>query len=267
MIENGVSLAAQELDVETLDHVVCRIPEEILFGNKAGLIDALYQASDVLEALRSDNKLQSYGFSLSGVNGSAQPLDALVDSVFSGLADKYDHFSSLQLPVSLSSALLPFSSVVTQFRDEKEMLLFTEKPLEASLSNGKPLSLKSYSDHTGEDIALLLKSAFNLAISVERKYMEAILPQHANLSLPAAENVAWAHILANQHGQFDNLEEWIYIRETQITPRFEVTLQEFANFEETKDLGFAYSIALRELLKCFTASIEVSCVTIHCIMR
>lgn len=254
-ITHGVRLAAQEFDVETLDHVIVRVPEEFLTGNKAK--DALERAADVLEALCSDNQLQSYGFALLGVSGSAASLDALVDSVFGKLADSHDHFASLQLPVSLSSALLPLSPTVMQFRAEKEMLIVAEKALDATLANGKPLSLKSYSDYTGEDVALLLKSAFNLALSVERKYMESILPAHAHLNLPAAEAVAWAHILANQHGQFDNLEEWIYVRETQIVPRFEVTLQEFANFDETKDLGFAYSIALRELLKCFTASIEV----------
>lgn len=247
--------AVHEFDVETLDHVVCRIPDELLYGSK--LEDALERASSVLEGLRTRNKLQSYGFAVSGVSGSAQPLDTLVGSVFARLAGKFDHFASLQLPVGLTSGQLPLSGTLKQFQVDHEMLIVAEKPLEALLSNGKPLSLKSYSDTTGEDIALMLKSAFNLAISVERKYMEAILPEHAHLKLPAAEDVAWAHILANQHGQFDNLEEWTFIRETQITPRFEVTLQELSNFEETKDLAFAYSIALRELLKCFTASVEV----------
>ncbi|KAJ0407646.1 hypothetical protein P43SY_010187 [Pythium insidiosum] len=135
--------------------------------------------------------------------------------------------------------------------DEKQSVFTT------SLSNGKPFAMRSYAAHLGEDIALLLKSAFNLAISIERKYMESILPSHSHLKLPTAEDVAWAHILANQHAQFDNVEEWNYIRETQIQPRFELTVRQFEPYEELKEFGFAYNMALRELLKCFTASVEL----------
>ncbi|TYZ58057.1 hypothetical protein PybrP1_001288 [[Pythium] brassicae (nom. inval.)] len=257
-IVKGVSLAAHELNVETLDHVVCRIPDALL--SSSTLEGALQRACEALEGLRASNQLQSYGFAVAPSGrraGAAPPLDALVESVFARLAGAFDHFASLQLPVGLSSGQLPLSRALAHFQDAHRMLLVADKPLEATLSNGKPLVLTGTLEHTGEDVALLLKSAFNLALSVERKYLEVVLPAHAQLRLPAAESVAWAHILANQHGQFDNLEEWVFIRETQIAPRFEVTLQELANFDETKELSFAYSVALRQLLKCFTASVEL----------
>lgn len=257
-----MQLAALELNVETVDHVVCHIPDELLTSRE--LESTLQRAAETLEDLRASHQLQSYGFAVSASSrrsgassASSRPLDALVESVFPRLAHTFAHFASLQLPVGLSSGQLPLSPALAHFQDAHKMLIVAEKPFEATLSNGKPLTLQSAQEHTGEDIALLLKSAFNLALSVERKYVEVVVPTHAHVKLPAAESVAWAHILANQHGQFDNLEEWVFIRETQIVPRFEVTLQELAHFDETKELGFAYSIALRQLLKCFTASVEV----------
>lgn len=249
----GVERAISELDVETLDHVSIRIPEQILHTS-GKLSDALKQASETLEELCQTGKIQSYGFA---VSSSADLIEPLIQSTFAPLATQFGRFASLQLPVNLTSAAMPLSAALKQFKEEQDMLVIAEKPFEAILSNGKPLILRSYRDHTGEDVALLLKSAFNLALSVERKYMETVLPENSSLKLPPAEEVAWAHILANQHGQFENAEEWNFILETQILPRFDLVLKELSSYEETKELGFAYSIALRELLKCFTLSIEV----------
>lgn len=257
VIDKGVAIAADALNVDVVDHIVLKVPDELL-ATSATLSDALASASDALERLCADGRVQSYGFALSGLSSDSASLAELVEKTLSPLAETHERFSSLQLPIHIGSRLTcPLPSAVKQFRDERKMLIIGDRPLETVLSNGKPLLLKTYADRPGEDVALLLKTAFNLAISVERTYMEKVSPKFAHLPLPAAQDVAWGHILANQHGQFDNLEEWLFVLETQIYPRFEVTVKELAQHEDTKQFSFAYSMALRELFKCFTASVEV----------
>ncbi|GMF35905.1 unnamed protein product [Phytophthora fragariaefolia] len=258
-VERGVDITSRELDVETLDHVVCQIPDELaLLPAKHGqLLETLRATCDVLEGLCSEGKVQSYGFALPSFESSSKPLEELVEKTFTPLSEQFGRFSSLQLPQHVGSAIFPLPEVVTQFKNEREMLLIGDRPLEAMLSSGNPFHLKTYNDVTGEDVALLLKTAFNLGIAVEKKYMEKIRPENEHLDLPPAEEVAWAHILANQHSQFDNLQVWMYVRETQIYPRLEATLKEFSKHKETEELGFAYSMAMNQLLKCFTGSVEL----------
>ncbi|EGZ26918.1 hypothetical protein PHYSODRAFT_353356 [Phytophthora sojae] len=258
-VTRGVEITSQELDVETLDHVVCQIPDELaLVSSKHGeLIEKLKATCDALETLCSDGKVQSYGFALPGFESTSKPLEELVEKTFTPLSEQFGRFASLQLPQHVGSAIFPLPEVVTQFKKEREMLLIGDRPLEAMLSSGNPFHLKTYNDVTGEDVALLLKTAFNLGIAVEKKYMEKIRPENEHLDLPPAEEVAWAHILVNQHSQFDNLQVWMYVRETQIYPRVEATLKAFGKHKETEELGFAYSMAMNQLLKCFTGSVEV----------
>ncbi|RLN50990.1 hypothetical protein BBJ29_009220 [Phytophthora kernoviae] len=258
-VEKGVEITRKELDLESLDHVVCQIPDELaLLPNKQGeLMDKLRAACDALEALCSDGKTQSYGFALPNFNESAKPLDELVEKTLEPLSEQFGRFSSLQLPYHLGSAIFPLPASLVQFRSEREMLLIGDRPLEMMLSNGNPFHLKTYPEVSGEDVASMLKTAFNLAIAVEKKYMETIRPEHEHLDLPPAEEVAWAHILANQHSQFDNLQVWLYVRETQIYPRVEAAVKEFGKHKETQELAVAYSMVMRELLKCFTGSVEL----------
>ncbi|OWZ22389.1 hypothetical protein PHMEG_0002920 [Phytophthora megakarya] len=258
-VEKGVDITMQELDVDTLDHVVCQIPDELaLNSSKQGtLMEKLKAACDALETLCQDGKVHSYGFSLPNFDVSSKPLDELVEKTFTPLSEQFGRFASLQLPQHVGSAIFPLPETVKQFRKERDMLLIGDRPLETMLSSGNPFHLKTYSNITGEDVALLLKTAFNLGIAVEKKYLETILPEKEHLKLPPAEDVAWAHILANQHSQFDNLQVWMYVRETQIQPRLEATIKEFNKHKETEELGFAYSMAMNQLLKCFTGSVEL----------
>jgi hypothetical protein len=259
-VHKGIEITRLELDVETLDHVVCQIPDELALRpeNHDELMQKLQKTCDTLETLCSEGTVQSYGFSLPNFDVSSKPLEALVEKTFAPLSEQFGRFASLQLPQHVGSAIFPLPESVLQFKTEREMLFIGDRPLEAMLSSGNPFHLKTYSDVTGEDVALLLKSAFNLGIAVEKKYLEKIRPENEQLGLPAAEDVAWAHILANQHSQFENLQVWLYVRETQIHPRLEATIKEFNKHKETEELGFAYSVAMGQLLKCFTASVEVS---------
>ncbi|KAE9043333.1 hypothetical protein PR003_g3634 [Phytophthora rubi] len=258
-VERGVEITSQEFDVETLDHVVCQIPDELaLAPSKQGeLMEKLKATCDVLETLCRDGKVQSYGFALPSFESTSKPLEELVEKTFTPLSEQFGRFASLQLPQHVGSAIFPLPEVVMQFKQEREMLLIGDRPLETMLSSGNPFHLKTYDEMTGEDVALLLKTAFNLGIAVEKKYMEKIRPEYEHLDLPPAEEVAWAHILANQHSQFDNLQVWMYVRETQIYPRVEAILKAFGKHKETEELGFAYSMAMNQLLKCFTASVEL----------
>lgn len=258
-VERGVKIAMNELEVETLDHVVCQVPDELALvsSNQSMLMKRLEVTCDVLEGLCIDGKVQSYGFSLPSFDSSSSPLESLVETMLTPLSERFGRFASLQLPQHIGSAVFPVPKALQQFRQEREMLLIGDRPLEAMLSSGNPFHLTTYSSIPGEEVALLLKSAFNLAIAVEKKYMEKIRPEKEHLDLPPPDDVAWAHILANQHNQFDNLQVWQYVRETQIYPRLNATIAEFNKHEETKDLGFAYSMAMNQLLKCFTASIEL----------
>ncbi|POM74188.1 VAMP synaptobrevin-like protein [Phytophthora palmivora] len=258
-VQKGVEITMKELDVDTLDHVICQIPDELALSSSkhVELMEKLKATCDALETMCVNGKVQSYGFSLPNFDASSTPLEELVEKTFTPLSEQFGRFASLQLPQHVGSAIFPLPEAVMQFRKEREMLLIGDRPLEAMLSSGNPFHLKTYSDITGEDVALLLKTAFNLGIAVEKKYMEAIRPDKEHLGLPPAEEVAWAHILANQHSQFDNLQVWLYVRETQIQPRVEAIIKEFNKHKETEELGFAYSMAMNQLLKCFTGSVEL----------
>ncbi|CEG38538.1 NADP-dependent oxidoreductase domain [Plasmopara halstedii] len=257
-VEKGVKLALDELNIETLDHVVCQIPDDLVLRleNQKELMKRLQITCDVMETLCHDGKVQSYGFAMPSFDSSSR-LTEIVETILTPLSEQFDHFSSLQLPVHVGSAIIPLPKVLQDFRHEREMLLIGDRPLEAMLSNGNPFHFSTYTSTPGEEVAQLLKSAFNLAIAVEKKYEDKIRSEKKHLSLPPVEDVAWAHILANQHDQFDNLQVWRYVRETQIYPRLDATLKEFNKHEETAELGFAYSMAMNQLLKCFTASVEL----------
>ncbi|GMF33759.1 unnamed protein product [Phytophthora lilii] len=258
-VQKGVEITSWELDVETLDHVVCQVPDELALNaaKHAELMEKLKTACDTLETLCQDGKVQSYGFALPSFDATSKPLEQLVEKTFTPLSEQFGRFASLQLAQHVGSAILPLPETVMQFREERQMLLIGDRPLESMLSSGNPFHLKTYNDVNGEDVALLLKTAFNLGIAVEKKYMEKIRPENEHLNLPPVEDVAWAHILANQHSQFDNLQVWLYVRETQIYPRLEATIKEFNKHKETEELGFAYSMAMNQLLKCFTGSVEL----------
>ncbi|CAH0493280.1 unnamed protein product [Peronospora farinosa] len=258
-VEKGLEITMKELDVETVDHVVCQIPDElaVLPEKQRELMEKLRATCDVLETLCNQGKVQSYGFSLPSFDVSSKPLEQLVEKTFTPLSEQFGRFASLQLPQHVGSAIIPLPECVMQFREEREMLLIGDRPIEAMLSSGNPFHLKTYNIIPGEDVALPLKSAFNLSIAIEKKYMEKIRPANEHLDLPPVDDVAWAHILANQHSQFDNLQVWLYVRETQIFPRLNATIKRFNKHKETEELGFAYSMALNQLLKCFTRSVEL----------
>ncbi|CAH0515145.1 unnamed protein product [Peronospora belbahrii] len=257
-VKKGVEITIEELDIETLDHVVCQIPEELAFipAKQKELMEKLRTTCDVLETLCKHGKVQSYGFSLPTFDVSSQ-LEQLVEKTFSPLSELFGNFASLQLPQHVGSAIFPLPEIVMQFRKEREMLLIGDRPIEAMLSSGHPFHVKTYDVISGEDVVLLLKTAFNLSIAVEKKYMEKIRPEYEHLDLPPVEDVAWAHILANQHSQFNNLQVWQYVRETQILPRLDATIKQFNKHKETEELGFTYSVVLNQLLKCFTRSVEL----------
>jgi hypothetical protein len=261
-IQQSVTQALNELKVEAIDTLVYRLPEEFLSLDNGNGKELLYRAINTLEELSHRGKFTGYGFALPNVwAASSTNVDTIVEALEKSLSKASERMSLLQMPVNLSIGLEDISlpNTLHQLSEEHELFLIGEKSFDATLSNGKPFLLRDYRQHLGEDVALLLKTAFNLAISIERKYMEVLHAKHSvNESIPTCEEVAWAHILANQHGQFDNFEEWVYIRETQLFPRIEATLKRFSEIEDLKEFGFAYSMAIRDLLKCFSASIEVS---------
>ncbi|CAI5734852.1 unnamed protein product [Hyaloperonospora brassicae] len=258
-VEKGVAIARQELDVETVDHVVCQIPEELarLPEKQTNLMEKLKTTCDVLESMCNEGTVQSYGFSLPHMVESRKPLERLVEKTFTPLSEQFGRFASLQLPQHVGSAVFPLPESVMQFRAERAMFFIGDRPLEAMLSSGNPFHLKTYETISGEEIALLLKTAFNFAVAVEEKYIKMIRPENEHLDLPPADEVAWAHVLANQYDQFDNLQVWTYVRETQISPRLDATLKQLNKHKETKELGFAYMMAMGQLLKCFTQSVEL----------
>uniref|UniRef100_A0AAV1U806 NADP-dependent oxidoreductase domain-containing protein n=1 Tax=Peronospora matthiolae TaxID=2874970 RepID=A0AAV1U806_9STRA len=259
-VEKGVAMTRQELDVETVDHVVCQIPEELLARRpekQREVMDKLKGTCDVLEAMCDKGTVQSYGFSLPMVVESSQLLEELVDKTLTPLSEQFGRFASLQLSQHVGSALFPLPESVMQFRTEREMFFIGDRPLEAMLSSGNPFHLKTYETMSGEEVALQLKTAFNFAIAVEEKYAKTIRPENEHPDLPSTEEVAWAHVLANQCSQFDNLQVWIYVRETQIAPRLDATLKQLNKHKETKELGFAYLMAMKQLLKYFTKSVEL----------
>uniref|UniRef100_M4BIH0 Uncharacterized protein n=1 Tax=Hyaloperonospora arabidopsidis (strain Emoy2) TaxID=559515 RepID=M4BIH0_HYAAE len=225
-VEKGVAITRKELDVETVDHVVCQIPEELLAlrpEKQRELMGKLKVTCDVLEVMCDEGTVQSYGFLLPTMVESSQLLEELVDKTLTPLSEQFGRFASLQLPQHVGSALFPLSESVMRFRTEREMFFIGDRPLEAMLSSGNPFHLKTYETMSGEEVALQLKTAFNFAIAVEEKYMKTIRPENEHLDLPSTEEVAWAHVLANQYSQFDNLQVWIYVRETQIAPRLDAT--------------------------------------------
>ena len=170
-VENAVKQALDELKVQTLDNVIYRIPEELIHEPSKALHETIRKSVDQLEAFCKKKAIQSYGFALPQL--SPRGLETILDVFHSTLQDA-EGFTALQTPVNLSYNV-PLAGILKQFAEEKELFVIGEKPFDATLSSQKPFRLRGYSNHLGEDVALLLKTAFNLAISVERKYMEKIL--------------------------------------------------------------------------------------------
>ncbi|RHY60530.1 hypothetical protein DYB34_002723 [Aphanomyces astaci] len=254
------------LDVEVLDLLIVRLPAD-LFTLPADAAAVLIQGAVAgLEASVQDNLLQGYGF-------------ALPSAFMTSPHDEDINLSNDRIHTFLSSVLLPHlqsGCVAIQRRTNLQeghafpssssfswpahIQWIGEFPLDIHVKHGtrsKPLHLKSTQGaHNGVEVAAKLKESFAFALNVETKYHHELFPAHSAL-LPPPDDVAWAHILAAQHAQFDNLTEWTYIRETQIQPRLEALLQQLQGIEATKDFSFAYSVAMRTLLRHFDVSIDM----------
>ncbi|EQC38536.1 hypothetical protein SDRG_04242 [Saprolegnia diclina VS20] len=239
------------LDVETVDVVLLRLPCELLDSHDKALLQGAIAA---LESSISAGHIQGYGFAFPS-SSSTEATEAFVRHVLFADDVWQPGCVALQVPVNVQSNL-----AFALHRETKGVALLGEQPLDVTVLAGgdsKPLHLATMpAKLSGDEIAAKLKETFAFALNVEQKYRETIYPANAT-SVPSPDEIAWAHILAYQHEQFDNFAEWVYIRETQILPRIEAILETLNQVEATKEFSFAYSFAIRDLLRYFDASIEM----------
>ncbi|KAI9911704.1 hypothetical protein PsorP6_009346 [Peronosclerospora sorghi] len=150
-----------EMDIDRLDHVVCQIPEAL------ALVPAMQE--ELLNQLKI--ACDSYGFTLPSLNESIPLLEELVDNTLTPLSDQFGRFASLQLLQHICISIFPLPKHLLELCKARKMLLIGDGTLEALLSSGKPFRLKSYHTNTDQDIALLLMTASNLALAMEKKYV------------------------------------------------------------------------------------------------
>ncbi|OQS07216.1 hypothetical protein THRCLA_00776 [Thraustotheca clavata] len=238
------------LDIEVLDIAFLRLPAEVIESSSKAVIQETIAA---LEEAIAEKQIQGYGFAFPSTSTTIQTETFIQNVLF---ADDVWRSGcvALQIPINIQEGL------TFDLHQKKQVALFGELPLDIHVKVGrdvKPLNLSSVPEKlSGEEIALKLKESFSFALNVEQKYRETIHPANS-ATAPSPDDIAWAHILAYQHEQFNNFAEWVYIRETQISPRIEETLNALNQVEGTKEFAFAYSVAIRELLRYFDASIEM----------
>ncbi|RHY35390.1 hypothetical protein DYB32_000149 [Aphanomyces invadans] len=253
----------RQLDVEVLDLLIVRLPSAIFTLPTNDATAMLHTAVMTLEGAIGDNLLQGYGFALPSTfspspDGTSVTDDdieafvanAVVPNVMPGCVALQRRTNLVEGHRLASAPLVP-----------PHVQWIGEFPLDIHVQvDGcrKPLRLKTTDEaHDGAEVAAKLKESFGFALNVETKYHNDLYPSHTAL-LPPPDDVAWAHILAAQHAQLNNLAEWIYIRETQIQPRLEAVLQRLQAVDVSKDFAFAYSVAMRTLLRHFDVSIEMT---------
>ncbi|OQR82723.1 hypothetical protein ACHHYP_15600 [Achlya hypogyna] len=238
------------LDVETIDIVFLRLPPELIATSSKALLQG---AMGALEEAIAAKHIQGYGFAFPAATNAHVMETFIRDILFADDVWK-SGCVALQVPTNIQEGL-DFA-----LHKEKQIALIGEQPLDMRVLAGgdmKPLHLAAPKPKlSGEEIAAKLKETFAFALNVEQKYRDTIHPANAT-TVPSPDEIAWAHILAYQHEQFDNFAEWVYIRETQILPRIEAILETLNGIEATKEFSFAYSFAIRDLLRYFDASIEM----------
>ncbi|KAG9412509.1 hypothetical protein AC1031_015422 [Aphanomyces cochlioides] len=245
----------QLLDVQVLDLLMVRLPAAIFTMPQDTATSLIRDAVAGLDASIADNLIQGYGFAFpSAVHEVTPPqVDAFASNVLFPALSK--GCVALQLHTNIQQGRLPSAT------SSPSVTWIGEAPLDIHVSvNGqhKPLHLKTTTERLrGEDIAAKLKESFGFALQVEQKYMDEIFPAHESADIPTPDEVAWANILAHQHARFDNLAEWTFIREMQIQPQLELVLKRLHANENTSEFAFAYSVAIRNLLRHFDASIDM----------
>lgn len=106
-----------------------------------------------------------------------------------------------------------------------------------------------------------IKSALDRTIHMERRFAEG---RHGQLSLPedfSDNGMLWATILSQNLGRepmLQNIHEWEYIRDTQIGPSLRQSLDVLRGLENTRDLAYAYKLAMDELFECIAAALLVN---------
>ncbi|KAF0692413.1 Aste57867_16507 [Aphanomyces stellatus] len=245
VLRNHVQQILHLLDVQVLDLIVVRLPSDLFSMSTADASALVRGAIAGLQRCVDANLVQGFGFAFpSDIVLDVHALDVLAPHLPRDCV-------VLQRPVNIQQG----SAVV--LAQPAHVTWIGESPLDIFVDvhgRRKPLHLESAVDALeGGDVAAKLKEAFGFALNVEEKYRNSI---HTD-ALPSPDDVAWAHILAHQHGQFDNWAEWEYIRETQIHPRVQRILEQLQAIDATKDFAFAYSVAIRNLLRHFDVSIEM----------
>ncbi|CAK4118957.1 unnamed protein product [Aphanomyces euteiches] len=245
----------QLLDVQVLDLLMVRLPAAIFSMPQDAATSLIRDAVTGLDASIAENLIQGYGFAFPSTVHEVTPpqVDAFASNVLFPALSK--GCVALQLHTNIQQGRLPAAA------SSPSVTWIGEAPLDIHVSvNGqlKPLHLKTTTERLrGEDIAAKLKESFGFALQVEQKYMDEIFPAHEAADIPTPDEVAWANILAHQHARFDNLAEWTFLREMQIQPQLELVLKRLQVNENTSEFAFAYSVAIRNLLRHFDASIDM----------
>eukprot|EP00750_Incisomonas_marina_P008935 INCI15744.2.p1 GENE.INCI15744.2~~INCI15744.2.p1 ORF type:complete len:480 (-),score=82.43 INCI15744.2:465-1904(-) len=144
---------------------------------------------------------------------------------------------------------------------EGRPFLFSPRTVWNSLQNRSELSVPSNNDadYAGA-VVDNIKSALDRTIHMERRFAEG----RRQLSLPedfSDNGMLWATILSQNLGRepmLQNIHEWEYIRDTQIGPSLRQSLDVLRGMENTRDLAYAYKLAMDELFECIAAALLVN---------
>nr|CCA17530.1 conserved hypothetical protein [Albugo laibachii Nc14] len=250
-VSDGIQSATRKLSVNKLDVVIVRAPSHLSVADTAKWGEEM---ASVLDSHCEENTIKSYGFSF--------PLQSIRTN-FSEILDcmsqhcsQHPNLRVLQLPISIGRFSVQDSRHLYAFKQKHNVVVFAEYPLVTLSSQQKPLYLQAQKHSNGSEIAKTLSEAFNLAISMEKQYIESIADTLDMTVAPSKGDIVLAHSLAHQCERFDCLEEWIYIREMQLLPQLDNLLEKLIEETSAKKFGFGYSLVIRELIRCLSTSVE-----------
>mmetsp|Transcript_9823 Transcript_9823/g.12288 ORF Transcript_9823/g.12288 Transcript_9823/m.12288 type:complete len:496 (-) Transcript_9823:236-1723(-) len=219
------------------------------------LEDSFQSAIAGLESLVRDQMIQTYGF----YSKSTGVLDNKV----------MKHLVSQDAP-NMGLAMFPMSPDRLGKLDQSTIALAKAKGiailgddcLHSKRKDGRPVTfIDVYPDK--DTLSSRLENVFNKAMHMETEYMTRFLDKKEELGideLPEAVDLCWAHILSQKQGQIHSLEEWMALKELQVLPTLDQSLDILKDKgnQATMDFGMLYRIVAFDLFETFTEMMEES---------
>lgn len=253
-LESQISKSLERLKLNSIDVVLLHNPEYFL--KASGTREIYYQRIEAafrhLEQERSKGRIKYFGISSNTFPDDEAKSDFTSLNRVLEIATrigKNSGFAVIQFPFNLfesGAALTPNNNAETilNLGAKKNLGILINRPFN-SFNRGHLLRLTSFNQHDEVEIKGGLHVALGKAIELERT-----APGYPK----AAQGLAWAHLLREKLGDFDDLIGWRDVLYQQILPSIRQALSRLNQDRQT--WANDYRSAMQELLKLVTYDLE-----------